>query len=100
MQNWLYNNLQKWTPFSTLLVIAGVACTFVIVWDTINNIPIPPFILTMLALLLGGSGAATLFQHGVVVANGVAQSTARAVVQEQAQIAQPLAAPVQEVKKL
>lgn len=86
MQSWLYNNLQKWTPFSTLLVIAGVACIFVIVWDTITNQPIPSFILALLTLLLGGSGAATLFQHGVVVANGVAQNTARAVVQEQAAV--------------
>ncbi len=100
MQNWLYTNLQKWTPFSVLLVLAGVSCLFVIGWDTINNQPIPPFILALFTLLIGSSGAATLFQHGVVVANGVAQDTARTIVQEQAQVSQPLPVPVQEVKKL
>lgn len=78
---WLYNNLKEWTPFSVLVLVAGVACAFIIVWDTIYGLPYPVAIVSILSVLLAGSGTTTLINHGVKVANGVAADTAAAVVQ-------------------
>lgn len=90
MQTWLYNNLQQWTPFSALIVVAGIGCMAILVYDVVASIAIQPFVVGVLTLVIGSSGTATLFQHGVNVANGVATSTARAVVQEAQLVSQPL----------
>lgn len=90
VQSWLYANLQQWTPFSVLLVLAGAACIGIIVFDIVTGGVIQPAIIAILSILLGSSGTATLFNHGVTVANGVATSTAKAVVQEAKLTSQPL----------
>lgn len=82
MQVWLYNNLQKWTPFSAIVLLAAAFCIFTGVWDVIHGVNIPVYIWTLFSFILGGTGATTLINHGVTVANGVASSTAHAVVQE------------------
>lgn len=84
MQTWLLQNLQKWTPFSVLAIMVVAACLFIVTWDSINNIPIPSFFYVLLTLVTGGTGTIAAISHGVVVANGVAKDTAKAVVSETA----------------
>lgn len=78
--NWIFQNLQKWSPFSVIAIMIVVTCLFIVAWNSIHNIPIPGFIYAILSILAGGTGATAAISHGVVVANGVAKDTAKSVV--------------------
>ena len=82
VMNWLYQNLQKWTPFSVIATVAACASVGLIIYDSIVGEPIPGFLYAIISLVFGGTGATTLISHGVTVANGVATNTAKAVVTE------------------
>ena len=67
---WIYVNLQKWTPFSVIVLLAFMAIGFIAIWDTIHDVTVPGYIIGLLSLLLGGTGATSLVTHGANVANG------------------------------
>lgn len=78
--NWLFQQLQKWTPFSVSVIIISAMAVFVVVWCTVNNQPVPVWDTTMLGVFGTIMGATGLVNHGVTIANGVAKSTATATV--------------------
>lgn len=80
--NWLYQNLQRWTPFSVIATVAACASIGLIIYDSIAGVAIPAFLYAIITLVFGSTGATTLISHGVTVANGVASNTARSVVTE------------------
>jgi hypothetical protein len=79
MNNLIINNLQRWTPISVLIVIATVALAFVIVWDTIHSIPLPPYVVGLLSFILGGTGVSAAITHGNNLATSQSDATAKAV---------------------
>lgn len=81
-KNFLFQALQKWTPFSVCVILCmGFACV-VIGWYTFQGIQPPIWsvaVLTSFGSIMAAVGAVN---HGVTVANGVARNTAVAVVKE------------------
>ena len=73
---WLIKNLQTWTPFSAVILLVTLGVTFIIVWDTINGIVLPAYVVALISLLVGGTGATQLVTHGTILANGTAAATA------------------------
>lgn len=82
MNNVLYQSLQKWTPFSVCTTLVILFSCVVVGWFVFHNQTPPIWSVTVLSVfgtIMAGIGAVN---HGVVVANGVAGNTARAVVKE------------------
>lgn len=76
--NILWTNLSKWTPLSTIIVISVSVLGFVMLWDTVHNIALPPYVIGILSFILGGTGASGLITHGNNLANGNAETVAKA----------------------
>lgn len=85
--SWLTKNMQAWTPFSVIVLLMTVGTVFVVVWDTTRNIALPNYVLVLISLLLGGTGATQLVSHGSGLANGTAASTAATAAAAAAQAA-------------
>lgn len=66
----IFQSLQKWTPLSVIILIISAMCIFIIVYDTIYHLAIPAFVIALLSLLTGGTGATSLVTHGANVVNG------------------------------
>lgn len=80
--NPLYITMQRWTPFSITVMFIVAFSASVVGWFVFHGQNPPGWaigILTVFATLTGAMGA---IGHGVVVANGVAESTAKQVVKE------------------
>lgn len=74
--NWLFQQLQKWTPFSVIATLIVVACLVILVLFPIEHIDIPSIVYAILTAIGGVTGSVQLVSHGVTIANGVAKSTA------------------------
>lgn len=83
--NWLYQQLQKWTPFSVLALIGSTACLVIIVLFPILHLDIPSYVYVVLSVLGVGTGTVQAVNHGVILANGVAKSTASETVKSVSQ---------------
>lgn len=80
--NFLFQAMQKWTPFSVCVILVMVFACIVIGWYTFQGMQPPIWSVTILSVfgtIMAGVGA---INHGVTIANGVAKSTATAVVKE------------------
>lgn len=75
--NWLLQNMQKWTPFSTIVLLAFLTIAFITIWDSIHGIALPAYIVALLGLILGGSGAGSLVTHGVNITNNTVEKVAQ-----------------------
>jgi O-antigen/teichoic acid export membrane protein len=74
--NWLFQKMQKWTPFSAIAVLIVVACLVILILFPLEHIEIPSIVYAILTAVGGVTGSIQLVAHGVTIANGVAKSTA------------------------
>lgn len=74
--NWLFQQLQKWTPFSVAVIIVILSMVFILIWDNIHGLSVPLWVTALLSVFGSLMGATGLISHGVTIANGVAKSTA------------------------
>lgn len=67
--NWLSS--LKWSPFAVVIIIVIVVVSFIAIWDTIHSIDIPAYIVAILSIIAGGTGATVAVSHGVsLTSNG------------------------------